>query len=391
MLILHAEHDSCPRELHFQYLIQECLMKTRFLQWQVCLALLTCSVIASAQSPGLKELAGGNLPAKQASKLAVELQNNPELQLGDVLTAMQGGSQIGQNWLVSIAQTIADRAPESASAELQKFLADPNQSQVARYWAFEYLTKDKQELRESMLKNMLDDPCLEIRYEAVKLGLEETKSLDSDAKSKALKTLLASARLPTQVQTIAKELEEFDVDVDLKQHFGFICDWKAIGPFNNVDKVGFASDYAVEADYAQGKIDPNKKYDGKKDSVAWQAVSTDADDGAVDLAAAYAKEKGAVVYALGEFSCPGDVDCEVRLGSPNASKVWVNGDLVIAREVYHSGNQIDQYVAPVKLKKGANSILIKSCQNEQDQSWAQDWTFQLRFTDASGAAIKPST
>jgi hypothetical protein len=42
---------------------------------------------------------------------------------------------------------------------------------------------------------------------------------------------------------------------------------------------------------------------------------------------------------------------------------------------------------PVKLKKGANQILVKCCQNEQTETWTVEWEFQLRVCDATGTAI----
>ncbi len=110
-------------------------------------------------------------------------------------------------------------------------------------------------------------------------------------------------------------------------------------------------------------------------------------DGAVDLNPVYANEKGAIAYAYAEFNAGKAIECEVRLGCINANKVWVNGQPLMSNEVYHAGSQIDQYTAPVKLKQGKNTILVKVCQNEQTESWAQDWKFQLRFTDSSGKAI----
>jgi hypothetical protein len=39
------------------------------------------------------------------------------------------------------------------------------------------------------------------------------------------------------------------------------------------------------------------------------------------------------------------------------------------------------------LKKGTNKILVKTCQNEQTESWAQDWKLQIRITDTAGKAL----
>ena len=37
--------------------------------------------------------------------------------------------------------------------------------------------------------------------------------------------------------------------------------------------------------------------------------------------------------------------------------------------------------------KGRNTILLKVCQNEQADAWAQVWDFQLRVCDAVGGAV----
>jgi hypothetical protein len=65
----------------------------------------------------------------------------------------------------------------------------------------------------------------------------------------------------------------------------------------------------------------------------------------------------------------------------------VNGELVISNHVYHAGNAIDQFSASVTLRPGVNQILLKICQNEQTDSWAQDWQFQARMTDSTGKKI----
>jgi hypothetical protein len=39
------------------------------------------------------------------------------------------------------------------------------------------------------------------------------------------------------------------------------------------------------------------------------------------------------------------------------------------------------------MKAGRNVILVKICQNEQTEEWAQVWQFQLRVCDPTGNAI----
>ncbi|HTN00537.1 MAG TPA: hypothetical protein VL132_01595, partial [Planctomycetaceae bacterium] len=124
--------------------------------------------------------------------------------------------------------------------------------------------------------------------------------------------------------------------------------------------------------------------------VAWTDHATTDEYGVVDLAKALSPFKGAVSYAATEFNAPQAETVELRLGTPNAWKLWVNGELAFARDEYHRGTRLDQYKVQVHLKPGRNVILLKVCQNEQTEDWAQDWKFQIRVSDSSGAAILPA-
>ena len=75
------------------------------------------------------------------------------------------------------------------------------------------------------------------------------------------------------------------------------------------------------------------------------------------------------------------------MGCVNGNKIWVNGKLITSNHVYHANTSIDQYIAKARLNKGTNEILVKVAQNEQEESWAQRWQFQLRICDKYGTAI----
>jgi ribosomal protein L11 methylase PrmA len=68
----------------------------------------------------------------------------------------------------------------------------------------------------------------------------------------------------------------------------------------------------------------------------------------------------------------------------------VNGKLITSNHVYHANTSIDQYIARATLNEGTNEILVKIAQNEQEESWAQRWQFQLRICDEFGTAILPT-
>jgi hypothetical protein len=48
---------------------------------------------------------------------------------------------------------------------------------------------------------------------------------------------------------------------------------------------------------------------------------------------------------------------------------------------------MDQHVGRGKLRTGRNEILVKVCQNEQPEEWAQVWSFQLRVCDPTGGKV----
>src|SRR5690606_21486218 len=97
--------------------------------------------------------------------------------------------------------------------------------------------------------------------------------------------------------------------------------------------------------------------------------------------------KQVVGYGYTEFQSAEERPAELRLGCKNAWKIWFNGEFLFGRDEYHRGQRIDQYILPITLKKGKNTILVKACQNEQEQDWTVQWEYQLRVCDETGTAI----
>jgi hypothetical protein len=236
---------------------------------------------------------------------------------------------------------------------------------------------------------MLDDPSLELRYDALARRLneiesEEQKGTPQEMIAPRYREALSSARDPEQVKTIVERLKKLGEEVDLARHFGFVREWKLIGPFDNTAGKGFAAAHAPEK-----KVDFAASYEGKSGRVAWKGFATDDHYGLVDLNRALGKNMGAVGYAAAEFTSDRERPIELRMGCINACKIWLNGELLLEREVYHTGMDMDQYVGKGKLKRGRNMILVKICQNEQTEDWAQSWQFQLRVCDSRGTAVLP--
>ena len=307
-------------------------------------------------------------------------------QIPQMLASLDGADILAANWLRPAIESVVDHHSNVPWQKIREFLGEPDHSQFGRRLAYELLVAHDPKLVDELLPNMLDDTSLENRRDAVDWYLKQVASIDKTAqKSQAIEAYqkgLDKARAVDQIESIVKTLAEMGVKVDITQRLGFLVEWNLIGPFDNTGQQGFDVAYAPEK-----KIDLNETLLGKEGKVSWSKAKTDKEFGIVDLAELQDKFKGAITYAYRDFISDKDQPAEIRLGCINANKVWLNGELVISNNVYHAGMDVDQYIASVNLKKGKNAILVKVCQNEQDENWAQRWQFQLRVCDATGKAV----
>src|SRR5690606_37214044 len=263
--------------------------------------------------------------------------------------------------------------------ELEKLVRDQQASSRGRRIAYEWIRKFGSSRAETMLDKLYDDHNLELHNDADARLLAWLKGMrkEETGRETLVREALKSARDIDQIKTCRRELEGYGEKIDLARHLGFVTTWRLIGPFDNAGSKGFDVAYPpeTEIDFAAG-------YEGKSGPVAWreEPVTTEDEMGNVDIVEVVGPVKGAVVYLYAELESPEAQQVEVRYASTNATKLWVNGEQVADHEVYHAGNQYDQYLHPVELRKGKNSLLLKVCQNEQTESWAQGWQFMLRVT-----------
>lgn len=321
-----------------------------------------------------------------------ELSAAPPESLPKLLKAFDGASPLAANWLLGVVETIADRALQQKqlpARELEAFILETGNHPAARRVAYEWLIKVDPVATERLIPGMLQDPSADFRRDAVALKLKAASELLTAEKKPeaqaAFQAALSGAVDDDQVKAIVAPLRELGAEVDLQKHFGFLVAWKLIGPFDNTELKGFDVAYPPERE-----LNFTATYPGKSGEIKWQEAVSKDEYGVVDLRKEQDHHKGAITYAASTFNSARPQQVEVRLGTPNAWKLWVNGELVFARDEYHRGKQLDQYRVPVTLKAGENTILLKVCQNEQTEDWAQDWEYQLRICNAAGAAIAPS-
>ena len=323
-----------------------------------------------------------------------ELSRGRSDSLIPILKAFDDANPLATNWLRGAFDAVAEREWKQSrklpASELETFVKDTSRNPEARRLAYEWLVKVDPSAADRLIPGMLRDSSPEFRRDAVQRLLDRAvQAQESEKKPAAIalfREALSGAIDDDQVKAIVKPLRELGETVDLQKHFGFLTEWYLIGPFDNTDKKGYDTAYPPEM-----KVDLSAKHAGKMGEVAWERHATEDEYGVLNIAKKTAPHKGAVTYGYTTFATDTPRSIEIRLGTPNAWKLWVNGELVFARDEYHRGTQLDQYKVRAKLKSGTNAILIKVCQNEQTEEWAQDWKYQLRVCDSAGAAILPSS
>lgn len=330
----------------------------------------------------------GNVDAAQAWRELVK--EGPDALLV-ILGGLDDAKPLAANWLRSAVDAIAERTVQAGkplpAAKLEAFVRDTKHKGSGRRLAYEWLLKADASASDRLLPGMLDDPGAELRRDAVDVVLKDAQKAfagdDKPAATALFKKALAAARDVDQVKLIAERLRKLDVEVDLTAHLGFITRWMIAGPFDNSGSKGFHVVYPPEKG-----VDLKATYRGKdKKEIRWQEHVSKAPLALVDLNKVLGKESGVIGYGYAVVTSDMEQPVEIRCGSNNAVRLFLNGKEIYFREEYHHGMEMDQHAGPGILKAGRNEILVKICQNEQKEDWAQLWSFQLRVCDALGAAV----
>ena len=353
------------------------------------LAILASATLHAAVEDSLKSLAAvgqegrGNEAASAAWKSVVD--GGPSA-IPALLRATGQGSPVADNWLRLAGDAIVDAALRAKKplplAEIEAFLKDTANAAPARRLAFDLLLQADAARADALEPSLISDPVQDLRRGAVQRLIDAAGKKSGDDAKAAWQEALAAVRDEDQTKVIANALKDLGVTVDLPQHFGFLMKWLVIGPFDNAERKGFETVFPPEREQK-----PDAEYDGKTGRVKWQPFESKDDYGKLDFNKPLGMQKETTAYALTEFHSSGEREAELRLGCKNAWKVWLNGELLFGRDEYHRGQQMDQYKLPCQLKKGANTILVKCCQNEQKEEWTVEWEFQLRVCDKTGTAI----
>jgi tetratricopeptide (TPR) repeat protein len=363
----------------------------------IALGLIGPAAAPAAEVPellkSLQAVGPGGAGQQEAARAWAELARCDADALPAILAGFDGANPLAANWIATAVDAVVERAQQGGRKlprdELAKFVLDVRHAPQSRRLAYELLAQIDPSAPQRLIAGMLDDPSLELRRDAIAQQIEAAEAAQQsgrrDEAIRLYQRCFDAARDLDQVQLLAGRLKKLGVAVDQPRHFGFLLRWHVIGPFDNTGEKGFDAAYPPERE-----IDLRRAYPGKAGEVRWIEHTASNAQGVVDLNKLFAPEKGVLAYATTEFVSGKKWQVQLRLTSENGVKLWLNGRLVDARPVYHSGFQFDQYVSRVELQPGRNVILVKVCQNELVEDWTKAWQFQLRVCDEIGTGVLPA-
>lgn len=309
------------------------------------------------------------------------------------LEAFDESNPTAANWLRAAVDAIAEKeiaAGRKLPAEkLEAFAKDTKFAPSARRAAYDLLLAQDATVKDRLLPGFLNDKSPELRRDAVARELEILEKAGRPTIKADLEKLFTFTRDKDQVDLLAKKLEENGGKASVSEHFGFVTHAALIGPFDGTDGKAFVTAHPPES-----AKDASGSFKGKSDAdLKWAAASTSDKYGLFDLnkfipkSADVARHRLAVAYALAVVVAEKEMSCDIRVTSITATKIFLNGQELFGRDEYHHGAPFDGMIGKGTLKKGENLIVLKVCQNNQDEEWARKWFFQLRVCDDTGGPL----
>ena len=157
---------------------------------------------------------------------------------------------------------------------------------------------------------------------------------------------------------------------------GYINQWWMTGPFPWNPNSGFEVDFIGEPEVSLADT-----YEVDGETLAWERrESTDA-AALFDLMTHVSPSENVVAFAYAEIKVDEGGPAQVRLGSDDGIRVWVNGEEVFQIDA-DRGYDIDQNIAEITLRDGKNVILSQITQ------LLGGWAFTMRLTHPDGRPLE---
>jgi Flp pilus assembly protein TadD len=162
-----------------------------------------------------------------------------------------------------------------------------------------------------------------------------------------------------------------------RSSLGLFSRFAVIGPFGE-GRAGFSQVFPPEREAAAPES--GRAYRGRLGEVRWRTGDALVRDGALVLDGMLRPDTQATAYVVAFARSARDQDVALRFGTAGPVKIWVNGALVLSRDVVRAA-AFDQDAAPARLRAGWNRIIVKTTVTDEP------WRLYLRATDRAGHAL----
>ena len=142
--------------------------------------------------------------------------------------------------------------------------------------------------------------------------------------------------------------------------------WMGIAGFDNAEGKGYDTPYPPEREIAL-----DRSYPGARGQVGWRAVELSSPEPMLELNQRFYPFSRNVAYLVTYVSSPKDQDVVLELVTTAPLKAWVNDRNVLAAQQVRQARH-RQFRIPVRLRKGANKLLLKSC-SKHGNWYASAW------------------
>ena len=319
-------------------------------------------------------------------------------ELFELLAALDDASPVAANWIVTAADAANARLIDAnrplATERLTEFTLDTRRAFAARRWTLRELIRTVPERTDELLAKLLNDPVAQFRHPAVQQLIDKAERQDEkNEQVKLYQRAIAAARDEDQVRHIVDKLASLGHTTSLAEHFGWVMNWYVTGPFGNAKGHGYDTVYPPERlslNAGQDIFDFNASYQGESDQVSWSTVAASDKTGEVDLNQAIGQLTEVVGYGAAIVKSPREQEVAIRLRMQNSFKLWLNGRLMMAQPIGHTGNSFDQYSVAAELRKGPNLLVIKSLQvaPPEPHPFFKTWHICVRICDSTGKGLR---
>jgi tetratricopeptide (TPR) repeat protein len=152
-------------------------------------------------------------------------------------------------------------------------------------------------------------------------------------------------------------------------------DWAVIGTWDNDQGKGFDTEQPPER-----VIELEARYPGKLVEIGWRTAPVADPRGRLDLAGLLDPVRWQVAYLAAAVEVPAAGPYELRFGTSDPVKIWVN-DVLVFQVPAVADWLTEGFVVPVTLPAGVNRILVKQAHE------AGTWLFAGRLTGPAGAPV----